>query len=282
MATKPDGAAVMSDSSESRTRTEGAERAARGAAPAVSVLVPVDGRPRGDGSGDLTLLFGEVRDALRDAYPDFEFLFLGEAGPGRRADGLGELARLAGPVRVVEAGESAEQCLLRYGAEEARGDLLLVLPPVRRVDAGALPELLRHVERGEADLVTARRWPRRDSWMERAGTRLVDALVEKVTGRRIRDSGCGVRALRAEVLRETPLGAGLSGFLPRLAARRGFRVEEIGCEQHDRDTEASGAEFGRWWRLLVETVSLSGRLRSEDDARRPVGLAGGTGSRAPS
>lgn len=272
----------MANTSDPRPRTDGAEGGSREPAPAVSVLVPVDGRPGGNGSGDLTLLFGEVRQALRHGYPDFEFLFLGEGAPGRRADGLGELARLAGPVRVVEAGEAPEESLLRHGAEEARGDLLLVLPPARRVAAGALPELLGHVERGEADLVTARRWPRRDSWLQRAGTRLVDALVERVTGRRIRDTGCGVRALRREVLEETPLRGGLSRFLPRLAAHRGFRVEEIGCAQHPRDSEAGGAGVGRWWRLIVDTLSLSRRLRTTGDSRRRVGLAGGAGSGAPS
>lgn len=238
------------------------------AVPAVSVLVPV-GNDAGP-PGELAALYREVEEALGDRYPYFEFLPLVEPGGRAAVAGLEEIAGDGEPVRPVEAsGPSA----LRRGEREARGELLLILPPAPRVTAGALPELLRTVEEGEADLAAARRWPRRDSWVERARTRVLDAFLEHVTGRGIRDTACGVWATGTEVLRRTPLHGVVASFLPHFAAAGGFRVEEIGCEQHPRDTDARVPRFGGSWSRFVDVLKLFLRLRLAGRPQRPAGLA---------
>lgn len=238
------------------------------AAPAVSVLVPVgsDAPP----AGEFASFYREVEEALRDRYPHFEFLPLVESGGEAAVAGLEEIAGAGEPIRPVEVSGPAA---LRRGEREARGELLLILPPTPRVTAGALPELLRRVEEGEADIATARRWPRRDSWVGRARTRILDAFLEFVTGRAIRDTGCGIWAMPGEVLRRTPLHGEVASFLPQFAAAGGFRVEEIGCEQHPRDTDSRVSRIEGPWSPFVDGLQIFFRLRLADRPAEPAGLA---------
>ncbi len=110
---------------------------------------------------------------------------------------------------------------------------LIVLPAYRRVEATSLLRLLDALS--EADLVVARRWPRKDSVLRRIQGRVFNRTLVGVTKAPIDDIGSGVRAIRASVLEELPLYGDFYRFLPILALRDGFRVREVDCPQHEKD-----------------------------------------------
>src|SRR5690606_27956959 len=96
----------------------------------------------------------------------------------------------------------------------------------------SLPELLAAPD---CDVLVVRRWPRRDSWLNRAGTAAFHWLLRRVTGYDYRDVGCGVRLMRRRVFDEVSLYGAQHRFLPILAAQRGFRVCEMPLPQSPRD-----------------------------------------------
>ena len=239
--------------------------------PAVSVIVPVTERP-----DPLAELFLEYSEPLAAAGLDYEFVFVVEPRNRKRVEPLRKLAERGQSIRVFEVGHTVgESVLLMLGAARSRAETLIVLPAYRRVDASVLPELYERVQEG-ADLVNCRRHPRRDSWLNRLQTRVLHTLVAGLSSGRVRDVGSGVRAMRREVLSEIPLYGDFFRFLPVLAIREGYQVEEVDAPQHSSDAKTRVYSPGIYLRRLIDVFGLFFLARFTFKPLRFFGMIGGT------
>lgn len=235
----------------------------------VSVIVPVAERPQ-----PLGALYEEYAAPLREAGLRFEFLFVTEPWRAPLAAELVALAERGEPVRVIEAAHgTGEATLLRLGLEQSRGEILVTLPSYRRVVASAIPQLIGRVREGR-DFVVARRWPRADSWINRIQTRSFHYLLGRLAGGRVNDIACGVRAMRRVVLEDLPVYGDFVRFLPLLAMREGYRVEEVACPQHVDDTTTRVYAPGVYLRRMLDLLNLFFLLRFTFKPLRFFGLMG--------
>ncbi len=99
-------------------------------------------------------------------------------------------------------------------------------------------------------------------------------MTSSLTGIRIHDFNCGLKAYRREVTREIELYGELHRFLPVLAHWRGFRVGEIPVVHHARlhgRTKYGPARFLNGFLDLLTVILLTRYLR------KPLHLFGGIG-----
>lgn len=219
--------------------------------PDVSVIVPVTERP-----APLADLYLEYSAAIEASGRSHEFLFVVEPYNRPSLESLRPLASRGEPIRAIETTHTVgESTLLKLGAARAAGRVLVVLPAYRRVVAGAVADIVREVEEG-ADLANARRWPRRDSWLNRVQTRILHMMVTGLAHGHIRDVGSGVRALRPDVLRDLPLYGDFFRFLPVLALREGYAVVEVEAEQHPDDRRLRIYAPGVYLRRAIDVFGL--------------------------
>jgi len=238
-------------------------------APDVSVIVPVTERPE-----PLADVYLEAARAIAESGYSHEFLFVVEPFNRNAVDSLRVLAARGEPIRVIEAGHTVgESTLLKLGAERANGRVFVVLPAYRRVVASAIPRLITEVEKG-ADLANCRRWPRRDSWLNRWQTRLLHTMVAGLAGGQVQDVASGVRAMRPAVLREVPLYGDFFRFLPVLALREGYSVVEIDAEQHPTDAGVRLYSPGTYLRRAIDVFGLFFLARFTYKPLRFFGLIG--------
>ncbi|MFW6085527.1 MAG: glycosyltransferase [Gemmatimonadota bacterium] len=237
--------------------------------PDVSVIVPVTERPE-----SLDGIYEQYSRAIDDSGRSYEFLFVVEPYRHGSLEALRPLAEAGEPIRVIEAGHPVgESTLLKLGASRVAGHVLVVLPAYHRVVPDALPRLVERVEEG-ADLANARRWPRRDSWLNRVQTRMLHGLVSPLSRGRLHDVGSGVRALRPEVLREMPLYGDFFRFLPVLALRDGYSVVEVDAEQHPMDAKLRVYSPGTYLRRAIDVFGLFFLSRFTYKPLRFFGLIG--------
>jgi hypothetical protein len=255
-------------------RFEAASASAPEPAPApapdmVSVIVPVSERPE-----PLDELYREFAPALRQRGLPFEFIFIAEPGSRHLLGAVAVLIADGEPVRLLTVGQSVgETMLIRLAVAEARGDIILTLPAYRRVEAPALPALVEHIQLG-ADLALARRWPRRDPWINRFQNRVLHSIIGGLAGGKVHDVACGVRAFRRSVLAELPLYGDFGRFLPILALREGFRVDELPFPQHPRESRLRLYAPGVYLRRLIDLLGLFFLARFTDKPLRFFGLIG--------
>ena len=197
-----------------------------------SVLIPVFSE-----ADDLRELQEEIEKELAKLGGRAEVLYL--LGDARSA--AAEQARLLqqqepGRIRVLQFARSGDRAgMLATGFARARGAILFTLPARFDSDLLAIGDLHAAITDG-ADLAFASRTLGRAGGSARLQSKLFNRAVSLASGRRFRDVTSETRALRREVAEETPIYGDFNRYLPLLAERLGFRVDEIPARPHARAT----------------------------------------------
>jgi glycosyltransferase involved in cell wall biosynthesis len=234
----------------------------------ISVIVPVV--ERGD---DVLAVFQAFARVLDERGQPYEFLFVFDGRFTPPAE-LVTLSRETTNVRILRfAREFGETAALRLGIERSRGGMILTLPAYFQVRPEGVGQLLDTVENG-ADMAVASRSPRLDSWLNRIQSRAFHSILGGVSQHRFHDMACGVRAMTRPVAEGLPLYGDLHRFIPALALREGYRVEEVPVAQHPSDARVRVYRPGVYFRRLLDVGAFFFLAKFTEKPLRFFGLVG--------
>lgn len=235
----------------------------------ISVIVPVI-----EHAGSLIALYHEYSAPLQQAGRTFEFIFAAYPRLEHLTGALRALIARHAPIRLIEFGQGvSETAVLKVAAANSRGRIVVTLPPYHQVEPAALLALVNRVEQG-ADLAVARRYPRRDSLINRLQSRILHLLLGNLAAGRLHDVACAVRAMRPKVIEETRVYGDFVRFLPLLALREGFVVEEVASAVHPAAMRGRMYGPGVYLRRVIDVLGLMFLLRFTDKPLRFFGLIG--------
>jgi glycosyltransferase involved in cell wall biosynthesis len=234
----------------------------------VSVVIPVVER-----ADDLMAVYHSFARQLEKRPEEFEFLFVFDGRFAPPAE-LVELTRENEALRILRfAREFGETAALRIGIEKSKGDLVLTLPAYFQVQPEGVGLLLDAVAAG-ADMAVANRSPRFDSWLNRVQSRAFHRIVGGVTDQQFHDMACGLRAMRRSVAESLPLYGDLHRFIPALALREGYRVDEVPLAQHPKDARTRMYRPGVYFRRLLDIAAFFFLAKFTERPLRFFGLVG--------
>lgn len=234
----------------------------------VSVVIPVVER-----ADDLMAVYDSFARQLEKRPEEFEFLFVFDGRFAPPAE-LVELTRENESLRILRfAREFGETAALRIGIEKSKGDLVLTLPAYFQVQPEGVGLLLDAVAAG-ADMAVANRSPRFDSWLNRVQSRAFHRIVGGVTDQQFHDMACGLRAMRRSVAESLPLYGDLHRFIPALALREGYRVDEVPLAQHPKDARTRMYRPGVYFRRLLDIAAFFFLAKFTERPLRFFGLVG--------
>jgi glycosyltransferase involved in cell wall biosynthesis len=234
----------------------------------VSVIVPVVER-----ADDLLAVYRAFARELEARPEDHEFVFIFDG----RFSPPPELVALAAQnpsLRLLRFARSfGETAALRLGIEKSRGHLILTLPAYFQVQPEGIGLLLDTISSG-ADMVVASRSPRLDSWLNRVQSRAFQRIVGAGSGQQFHDMACGVRLMRRSVAEALPLYGDLHRFIPALALREGFRVDEVSIPQHPGNARIRVYRPGVYLRRLLDIATFFFLAKFTEKPLRFFGLVG--------
>jgi glycosyltransferase involved in cell wall biosynthesis len=142
------------------------------------------------------------------------------------------------------------------GFDEARGEVVVTLDGDLQNDPADIPRLIRELRQGH-DVVAGWRKTRQDGFvLRRLPSILANRLIAFVTGVKIHDTGCTLKAFRREVVEKLPIYAEQHRFLPVLSARSGARVSELVVNHRPRRFGRSKYGISRAARVLLDLLAL--------------------------
>ncbi len=235
----------------------------------LSVVIPVY-----DEEESVAPLYAELAAVLDPLEEPWEAVFVDDGSSDGTFAALSRLHALHEGVRVVRLRRNfGKAAALAAGFAEASGDVVVTIDGDRQDDPAEIPRLLAKLNEG-FDLVSGWKTRRRDPFSRRVPSRVFNAVAGRVSGLRLHDMNCGLKAYRAEVLRGLQLYGELHRYIPVLAHYRGFKVAELPVNHRPREHGRSRYGVERYIRGFLDllTVTFVGRYR-----HRPLHLFGGFG-----
>jgi glycosyltransferase involved in cell wall biosynthesis len=235
----------------------------------ISVVVPLFNEEH-----SLDALYHEIA-AVLDSQPEpYEVVFVDDGSTDGSMAVLERLHAETTNVVVVHLRRNfGKAAALQAGFLEARGDVVVTMDADLQDDPAEIPQLLAKLDEG-FDLVSGWKARRNDPWTRRVLSKVFNWATAVVSGVRLHDVNCGLKAYRAEVLKGMRIYGELHRFIPVLASYRGFRVAEISVNHRAREHGRSRYGLSRYLRGFFDLLSVTfmGRYR-----HRPLHLFGGLG-----
>jgi glycosyltransferase involved in cell wall biosynthesis len=235
----------------------------------LTVIIPVTER-----FDPIAELFHEYKRGVQAIGKDYEFVYVID---GEQPDTLEELKKLQQTEKltiITLAKRFGESTALSAAFSQTSGDIILTLPAYQQIEADEIPQLVASLD--NCDMVLARRWPRRDSLMNRLQNRLFNFLLRLSTNLKIHDAGCSARAFKRGVIEEIQLYGDLHRFFPVMAHRQGFRVIELNVTQSKKDIHQRLYSPGLYVRRLLDLLTIFFLIKFTKKPLRFFGLVGTT------
>jgi len=219
-------------------------------------------------------LVGAITSAFSSSKTPFEMVFVDDGSADGTYRNLSALARRDKRLRLVRLRTTfGEAAALQAGFRASRGETVVYLSGRVRVNASGLPRLVGRIGK-DADFVSGRRTPRRDSRLNQWISRGFNRLVSRTCGVRLHDVNSGVFAARRGVLESIPIYGNMVNFIPALTAQQGYRTVEEPVEQLPGTFRQSKYPWEYVQRLLdILTVFFLTRY-----SRKPIHFMGFVGA----
>jgi glycosyltransferase involved in cell wall biosynthesis len=160
-------------------------------------------------------------------------------------------------VTVIEFRRNYGQtAAISAGFEHASGRVVVVMDGDQQNDPADIPLLLAALDEGY-DVASGWRADRKDALiMRRVPSMVANALISRVTGLRLHDFGCTLKAYDKEVIEHLELFGELHRFIPALAMISGAKVVEIPVNHRAREFGSSKYGISRMPRVVLDLLTV--------------------------
>ncbi|MDO9515209.1 MAG: glycosyltransferase [Syntrophales bacterium] len=216
----------------------------------ISVVIPVYNEEE-----NLSFLMERLRPVMEGMNRRYEIIFVDDGSSD------GSLALLKGftthpEVRVVELTKNyGQHAAIFSGFSIAVGEIIITMDADLQNPPEEIPNLVRVMEEGEYDVVGTIRKERKDSIFRTLPSRIVNAVARKITGIRMTDWGCMLRAYRHNIVEHMSDCREQSTFIPALAVYFAKRVTEIEVKHEKRYAGESHYSLRKLINLQFDLVS---------------------------
>jgi glycosyltransferase involved in cell wall biosynthesis len=187
----------------------------------------------------------------------FEVIYVDDGSADRSLELLKEFAAKDRRVRVIAFRRNYGQtAAMAAGIDAARGDVLIPLDADLQNDPEDIEWLLAKLDEGY-DVVSGWRKDRKDALLTRTlPSRLASGLISWISGVKLHDYGCSLKAYRREVLKDVQLYGEMHRFIPIYANWAGARVAEIPVMHYPRVAGKSKYGLSRTIKVVFDLVTI--------------------------
>jgi len=219
---------------------------------ALSIVVPIYNEEE-----SLPFLVNQLLEVLQPMEETFELVLVNDGSSDNSAAVIRKLSfeipELVGVLLRKNYGQTAA---MAAGFDISSGEIVVTLDGDLQNDPADIPLLVNKIRDG-FDLVSGWRYRRQDAAISRKlPSKIANRLIGKVTGVRLNDYGCSLKAYRKEVLTDMRLYGELHRFLPVLANIEGARITEVKVNHRARQFGSSKYGIDRTFRVLMDLLTV--------------------------
>ena len=237
---------------------------------ALSIIIPVLNEAE-----SLNELSRRITDVMVEHDFDYEVIFVNDGSSDASADTLNQLAQSNERVKVIHLRRNFGKTAAMMAAfEHSKGDIIVPMDADLQNDPKDIPNLLDQIEQGY-DVCSGWRKHRQDDYLTRTfPSRIANWIISVVSGVRLRDYGCCLKAIRREFIVEVKLYGEMHRFIPIYASWHGAKITEIPVIHHPRKYGKSHYGLERTIKVILDLIVIKYFARY---AEKPIYIFGGFG-----
>ena len=218
----------------------------------LSVVVPVYNEAE-----NLAPLVAELESVLSGMEQPFEVIMVDDGSNDGSAEVLRALHREKTWLKVIRLKRNFGQTpAVAAGLNHARGEVIVPMDGDGQNDPHDIPRLIAKLGEG-FDLVCGWRSARQDPyWSRKLPSHMANNLISWITGVKVHDYGCTLKAIRQEIAKDLRLYGEMHRFIPALADERGARIAEIQVHHRPRRHGKSKYGLARTLRVLLDLLTV--------------------------
>ncbi len=234
--------------------------------PSISVVIPLLNE-----SENIDELYESLNKVIK-SYPNREVLFIDDGSTDNTFEILKDLHEKDPSVKIIRFRRNFGQtAALSAGFDHASGDVIITMDGDMQNDPADIPRLLEKIDKGY-DVVCGWRADRNDPFItKKIPSRMSNWLAYRLTGVRLHDSGCTLKAFRSEVIKSIRLYGEMHRFIPAVASWMGVSIEEIPVKHNPRVHGISKYSASRLFRGFLDLMTVKFLLSY---STRPMQLFG--------
>jgi glycosyltransferase involved in cell wall biosynthesis len=232
----------------------------------LSVVVPLFNEEE-----SLQELYQRILAAVEPLKKPFEIIFVDDGSTDRSFAVLSELHNKDPRIKVIRFRRNfGKSAALSVAFKEAQGEYVVTMDADLQDDPAEIPGLLE-VMGDQYDLVSGWKKKRFDPVSKTIPSRFFNYVTSKMTGIKIHDFNCGLKAYRREVVKEITVYGELHRYIPALAHWAGYRVGEKVVQHHPRKYGRTKFGVSRFFKGFLDLLTV---LFTTRYIRRPLHLFG--------
>jgi glycosyltransferase involved in cell wall biosynthesis len=235
----------------------------------VSVVVPLLNE-----QDNIKALYEQITQTLAGKY-EYEVIFIDDGSTDNSFTVLAGLQKSDAKVRVVRFRKNFGQtAALSAGFDHSRGKIIIAIDADLQNDPADIPRMIEKLHEG-FDVVSGWRKKRHDNAVTRLiPSRIANWFIAKITGVKLHDFGCTLKAYRREILEQINLYGEMHRFIPALASWSGAKICELVVNHRPRTAGVAKYGMGRTLKVVLDliTIKFLGSFST-----KPIYIFGGLG-----
>lgn len=217
----------------------------------ISVVIPLYNEEE-----NIELLYDRLKQSLDSTGQEYEILFIDDGSTDQTLSRLENIQMGDNRVIVLSLRRNFGQtAAFAAGFDFARGDVVVTMDGDLQNDPSDIPKLVGMMK--ENDLVSGWRKNRKDPFFSRRLPSIIaNWLISNVTGVKLHDYGCSLKAYRRDVIKNLRLYGEMHRFIPAVASWYGVRVAEVETVHHPRLHGKSKYGISRTIKVVLDLITV--------------------------
>ncbi|MFH1094228.1 MAG: glycosyltransferase family 2 protein [Candidatus Omnitrophota bacterium] len=218
----------------------------------ISVIIPVFNE-----QGSLSVLHKKLNAVLEKMNISYEIIYVDDASTDKSFGILESISNTDNKVKVITLVRNYGQTqAIAAGVDAAQGEIIITMDADLQNDPADIPRIMAKLDEGY-DVVSGWRKKRKDDlWLKTIPSNLANTISAWITGVKIHDLGCTLKAYRCRILKNIEFHGEIHRLLPLYAAIQGAKITEIPVRHYERKYGKSKYGISRFFKVILDMFAV--------------------------